>query len=132
MCLRWLQTHRNLIRSHRKCAFHLPFLQVASVRLVTDTSFLADNTWGLNQHFPPVKLFPLFCINITVDLTPQIYLQLSIKLIWTCTDVKQGSFSSPVPQTALAKQHSTSNCQWEGMKHFLQLQPPLGSWEFVA
>ena len=62
---------------HRKCAFHLLFLQVASVQLVIDTSFLADNTWGLNQHFPPVKLFPLFCDNVIVGLTPRTYLLLS-------------------------------------------------------
>lgn len=33
-----------LIRPHRKCAFHLLFPQIASVRLVSDTSFLAENT----------------------------------------------------------------------------------------
>lgn len=68
---------RNLIRPHRKCAFHLLFLQVASVQLVIDTSSLTENTWGLNQHFPPVILFPLFWYNIIVDLTSCIFLQLS-------------------------------------------------------
>ena len=60
---------RNLIRPHRKYAFHLVFLQVASLQLVTDTSFLTENTWGLNQHFPPVRLFPLFQKHIIVELT---------------------------------------------------------------
>lgn len=78
---RWHQTLGSLIRSHRKCAFHLPFLQVASVRLVSDTSFLADNTRGLNQHFPPVKTVPLFRANIIVNLSTCVYLQPSIKLI---------------------------------------------------
>lgn len=73
-----LMAGKNLIRPHRKCAFHLLFLQVASVWFVIDTSSLAVNTWGLNHHFLSVKLFPLFCGNIFVELTSCTYLQLSI------------------------------------------------------
>lgn len=62
-----LMAGKNLIRPHRKCAFHLLFLQVASVWFVIDTSSLAVNTWGLNHHFLSVKLFPLFCGNIIVN-----------------------------------------------------------------
>lgn len=39
-------------------AFHLPFLQVASVRLVRATSFLADNTWGSHPTFPTCQNIP--------------------------------------------------------------------------
>lgn len=96
----WHQTLGSLIRSRRKCAFHLPFLQVASVRLVSDTSFLADNTRGLNQHFPPVKTVPLFRANIIVNLSTCVYLQPSIKLIlMSCAAVKwvSPSYTHPWP-----------------------------------
>lgn len=70
----------NLIMPHRKCAFHLLFLRVASGWLVIETSFRAENTSGINKK-KKSPIFPVIAFVFVVVLKSRVRIRLSIELI---------------------------------------------------